>query len=373
MKRLFIAAMTAFIVLFASCKKSEPAPEINPVVTDASFDGFTIDFAPSSGVTSIEYAVCPLLSVGNNTDVAFESGAIEGWSTADPADGPVTAAVDSIGPYVVFARGVSASGLKSETKTISAMASPAGINIDGFNSIIIDADSYAFDSKYSKVGVLVASKSVLAEVAMTPEELIDVYFGAGMIPSYAIGESFAIALNGEQDYEYYVCIVTLDANGDLCDKMYFTFVSPAFDEAEQTPDKMTIEVKDITESTARIIYTMGDNTCAYYQALYKKSDYDKLRSEAEAAGEDPDKYVRDYTAFYGGLLVENEDYVWPDLTPGTDMVAVGFPMNGNGINGYGEGTIVDFKTLGASAAPAGAPASHGVVRPVTLDQIRALR
>lgn len=367
MKKISVVAASVLTVCTAaiSCKDGQDTAEIRPVVTAADYTGFTIDFAPSAGTADIEYAVCPFASAGDGALAAFEAGSLEGILTASASDGPVTAAADSIGPYVVYARGVTASGIKGTTCGIPVMAAPAGIMIEDFTSIIIDAGCYAFGDRYAGIGVLVASKSVLQEVGMSMTEILDVYMASGQIPMSEPGDMVTIALNGEPGYEYYVGIVATDESGTALENMYFTFFAPEFDESLVLPDKVGVQVSEVTENSARVVCTMGANTCAYYQAMMTRADYDKLLAEGE-------EYLRDYVAFYGVFMSEDDDYVWPDLPSGTDMIFVCYPMNGNGIKGYGEKTEAAFTTGGSAAQDPSYRHARNFSAPVTADAVGKL-
>lgn len=367
MKKISILAVSVLTVCTAaiSCKDGQDTAEISPSVISADYDGFTIDFAPSAGTADIEYAVCPFSSAGDGALAAFEAGSLDGIVTARASDGPVTAAADSVGPYVVYARAVSSSGIKGAVCELPAMAAPAGITINGYNSIIIDAGCYAFDEKYAGIGVLVASKSILQEIGMSMTEILEVYMASGQIPLSEPGDKVAVALNGEPDYEYYVGVVATDEGGEMLESLYFTFVAPEFDGSLALPEKVDVQVSEVTDNSARVVCTMGANTCAYYQAMMTKADYENIIAE----GED---YLRDYVAFYGVCMSENDDYVWPDLPSGTDMIFICYPMNGNGIKGYGEKTEVTFTTGGTAASAPSYRHARTVSVPVSADALRKL-
>lgn len=371
MKKLSILAVSVLTVCTAaiSCKDGQETAEIRPTVTSAGYEGFTIDFAPSAGVADIEYAVCPLASAGDGALAAFEAGSLSGIVTARASDGPVTAAADSVGPYVVYARGVTSSGIKGTTCGIPAMAAPAGMMIEDFNSILINAGYYAFDEKYAGIGVLVASKIVLQQIGMSMTEIVELYLESGMIPLSEPGSMVTVPLNGEPGYEYYIGLVATDNSGAMLENMYFTFFAPEFDETLALPEKVGVQVSEIADNSARIVCTMGANTCAYYQALMTRADYDKVLS---GGGSDPEGYLRDYVAFYGVFMSENDDYVWPDLPSGTDMVFVCYPMNGNGIKGYGEKTEVAFTTGGTAVSASSYGHMRKISAPVTAETVRNL-
>lgn len=88
----------------------------------------------------------------------------------------------------------------------------------------------------------------------------------------------------------------------------------------------------------------------------------------------------DESGFTINYTAGDDDYVWPDLQPGTDYIALGYPMNGNGTLGYGATAKAYFKTTGTApeeeaglkgVAPKGAGAPK-VLRPITAEQLKAV-
>jgi hypothetical protein len=185
------------------------------------------------------------------------------------------------------------------------------------------------------------------------------------------------SMNGECDYEYLVAALVLDENGDVYDIVHVPFTSPSFDEnAPEATVEITLGTNDANGT--QLIYTMGEGTLGYYQSVYTKLDYDELVAYGASIGMTEQEYIQQYTAFYGYVLYENDDYVWADLEPDTEMVAVGCPFNKNGIEGYGEMTTLPFKTAPADEATASvrefvtkkATTKRALVRKEQLDALK---
>lgn len=341
---------------------------------------FNIDFVPSEDVETIRYAVVSAVSMPlPESRQAFEDGTLEGIEVTDAVSVPVVR--DSIGPYAVYARGITATGLESETQYSQIMAFGAGLTVDHFDLVAMDLTATIHDESVASSGLLVVSKSVLAELGMSIEEITETYASFGMITPIPDGETGIVALNGYEDYDYVMGVAGFDASGNFVACGSFSFHSDFADESLPLPGNMTIEVSEITETTARVKYVMGENTRAYYQAVMTVADYNDLVSYGASLPEydNPEDYVRDYVAVYGATLFADDDYVWPNLLPGTDYVAVGFPMNGNGTFGYGASAKKEFATAGTAAASVSGYGliSRGaetiaVIRPLGAEEIKAV-
>ena len=118
---------------------------------------------------------------------------------------------------------------------------------------------------------------------------------------------------------------------------------------------------------------MGENTRLYYQSVMTLSDYNNLLSYGESYGySDPDEYVRDYVAVYGYSMFTDDDYVWGSLSSGTEYIALGYPMNGNGTLGYGATAKQEFTTSTGSSSSvktSSVPAKREVrtIRSITVE------
>ena len=167
-------------------------------------------------------------------------------------------------------------------------------------------------------------------------EVLKLYYTYGMVPVYTADTEFTMALNGLPDEAYYIGIVSTDSAGQIISTSEYTLVAPAHDASLPLPGTLSIEVKEVTDNTARLVYTMSDNTSCYYQGVLTVADYEDLYAHpVEDYKDDPEGYIRQYVAFFSDPMAVDDDYVWPDLQPGTDYIALGYPMNGNGTLGYG--------------------------------------
>ena len=341
---------------------------------------FDISFTPSGDVTEIKYAVTSAVQKSlEEYKAAFEDGTLEGIATLTAGtDNSVSVARDSIGPYFVFAKGITSSGIESETVSSQIMAAPAGFTVDAYDLVAMDITSTIYDDSQAYSGLLVVSKSVLQELGMSIEELLEMYAMYGMVPYTAAGTSMTVALNGYEDYDYIMGVVGFDASGMPVSYGSFSFKSGFADASLPLPSPLVIEAYNVGDTEASVKYTMGENTRAYYQMIVTLDGYNTLL-EAGAGIEDYDKpedYVRDYAAVYGTTMFTDDDYVWQGLDPGTDYVALGFPMNGNGSLGYGEMTATEFSTTGTASSAAATTglmstaSGKKVFRPVTLESAR---
>lgn len=343
-------------------------------VSDGCFD---IGFTPGEGLSSIKYAVVSAVSRPISESLtAFEEGTLEGIEEITPDIATVSIERDSIGPYAVFAKGITDTGLESETAYSQIMPFGAGLTVDNYDLVAMDLTATIHDESLASSGLLVVSKSVLGELGMTIEEITEMYASIGMVTPIANGEKGIVALNGYEDYDYIMGVAGFDASGNYVTCGSFSFHSGFADENLPLPEEMAIEVSEISESSARIKYTMGANTRAYYQSVMTLADYNDLVNYGSSLPDydNPEDYVRDYVAVYGTTMFTDDDYVWPDLTAGTEYIAVGYPMNGNGTFGYGETAKAEFTTAGTAPASAKglspAQRKNNVIRPLTLEEIK---
>ena len=377
-------AMSALSIL-ASCNKDGGEPEPASMAVELNYAGepgaFDISFTPSDNVTEIRYAVASAVQQSlDELKAAFDDGSLKDIESFAP-DGENTVSVvrDTIGPYYVLAKGISDKGVESETAAAQIMATGAGFTVDAYDLAAMDITPTIYDADQAYSGMLVVSKMVLGEIGMSIEELLEMYALFGMVPYAADGESMTVALNGDENYDYIMGVVGFDADGMPVSYGSFSFKSGLPDESLPLPEPLAIEAYDIGETQASVKYTMGENTRAYYQMITTLDDYNSLL-EAGAAMPDeyekPEDYARDYAAVYGYTLFADDDYVWEGLDPGTDYVAFGCPMNGNGIFGYGEMTIEEFTTAGdppattTSTSAVTAKPKIKAARPVTVESAR---
>lgn len=343
---------------------------------------FDIGFTPSENVVEIKYAVTSAVQQSlDDYKAAFADGTLKGIETYAPdgKDNTVSVARDTIGPYFVLAQGVSESGMESEVVSSQIMATGAGFTVDAYDLVAMDLTSTIYDDNQTASGLLVVSKSVLQELGMTIDDLLEMYASAGMVPYTDAGTSMTVALNGYENYDYVMGVVGFDAGAMPVSYGSFSFTSGSPDESLPLPSPLTIDAYEVGDASAAIKYTMGENTRAYYQMVLPLAAYNSL-IEAAAGYEEyekPEDYVRDYAAVYGYTLFADDDYVWEGLDPGTEYVAVGFPMNGNGSYGYGEMAKEEFTTTGTaseatSAAIAPVKEAKKHIRPVTAESAMEL-
>lgn len=341
---------------------------------------FDIIFTPSADIAEIRYAVTSAVQQPlEDLLSSFADGSLEGIETyaLDGGNNTLSIARDSIGPYYVFAKGVTASGTESGVASAQIMPTSAGFTVDAYDLVAMDITSTIYDDSQTCSGLLVVSRSVLQEIGMTIDELLEMYAMYGMVPYTDAGTSMTVALNGYENYDYIMGVVGFDADGMPASYGSFSFTSGFADESLPLPSPLTVEAYEVGSSEAAIRYTMGENTRAYYQMIMPLEDYNSLLDAGAGMDEydKPEDYVRDYAAVYGYTMFMDDDYVWTGLAPGTDYVALGFPMNGNGSLGYGDMALEEFTTSGTSSAAlssAGIPCKNGqkVIRPLSAESVR---
>ena len=185
------------------------------------------------------------------------------------------------------------------------MAFSAGLTVDNFDLVAMDLTATVHDESIASSGLLVVSKSVLGELGMSIEELTEMYASFGMVTPIANGEKGIVALNGYENYDYIMGVAGFDASGNYVTCGSFSFHSDFADENLPLPGEMVIEVSEITESTARVQYIMGENTRAYYQSVMTVADYNDLLAYGASLPDDyddPEDYVRDYVVNASGSV-----------------------------------------------------------------------
>lgn len=368
---LIIVSVLTCAALFTACKKDNGQDlsklTLEAAVTGFDADGFTVTYTPGELCESIEYAVVASVDA-KEAYAEFADGVLSVSETMARPSEPVVFPQDSIGPFTLFSRPVSSDGTKGDIVVTYATASPAGVLMSGYDDILIDLQVAISDTeKYDKVGTLVISKQVMGELGMTVEELVNMYYEADMIPVFSNGEEFKSALNGMPDEIYYVALAAVGKDGAVADVFYYTLVSPPTDPELPLPGAMTIDVRDIAETTARLIYTMGENTRCYYQAAITVDGYNELIESAPDSYEKPEDYVREYIAFYSTLMYTDDDWVWPDFIPGTEYIALAYPMNANGILGYGPTASFNFTMEGTPPSQVYGDSGTGLILPVVKE------
>lgn len=382
--RLIVAARAAngaYTVNYTNVHIPDFATSLSISVANLTYSGADVTVTPDEHTAKFVVGI----GDGNSTVEQFLAGEIESVSATGNAPKTVTLQnLDAETDYIVYAQAFNRENTGSEvvSKKITTLAGP-GVDIQVSMENTIQAYvTYTPNDKCGGVIALAASASVyyeFAEASGGEQALLETYYMMDMADVIAAGETKTTmwSMNGECDYEYLVAALVLDENGDVYDIVHVPFTSPSFDEnAPEATVEITLGTNDANGT--QLIYTMGEGTLGYYQSVYTKLDYDELVAYGASIGMTEQEYIQQYTAFYGYVLYENDDYVWADLEPDTEMVAVGCPFNKNGIEGYGEMTTLPFKTAPADEATASvrefvtkkATTKRALVRKEQLDALK---
>lgn len=382
--RLIVAARAAngaYTVNYTNVHIPDFATSLSISVANLTYSGADVTVTPDEHTAKFVVGI----GAGNSTVEQFLAGEIESVSATGNAPKTVTLQnLDAETDYIVYAQAFNRENTGSEvvSKKITTLAGP-GVDIQVSMENTIQAYvTYTPNDKCGGVIALAASASVYYEFAEAfggEQALLETYYMMDMADVIAAGETKTTmwSMNGECDYEYLVAALVLDENGDVYDIVHVPFTSPSFDEnAPEATVEITLGTNDANGT--QLIYTMGEGTLGYYQSVYTKLDYDELVAYGASIGMTEQEYIQQYTAFYGYVLYENDDYVWADLEPDTEMVAVGCPFNKNGIEGYGEMTTLPFKTAPADEATASvrefvtkkATTKRALVRKEQLDALK---
>jgi hypothetical protein len=382
--RLIVAARAAngaYTVNYTNVHIPDFATSLSISVANLTYSGADVTVTPDEHTAKFVVGI----GDGNSTVEQFLAGEIESVSATGNAPKTVTLQnLDAETDYIVYAQAFNRENTGSEvvSKKITTLAGP-GVDIQVSMENTIQAYvTYTPNDKCGGVIALAASASVYYEFAEAfggEQALLETYYMMDMADVIEAGETKTTmwSMNGECDYEYLVAALVLDENGDVYDIVHVPFTSPSFDEnAPEATVEITLGTNDA--NGAQLIYTMGEGTLGYYQSVYTKLDYDELVAYGASIGMTEQEYIQQYTAFYGYVLYENDDYVWADLEPDTEMVAVGCPFNKNGIEGYGEMTTLPFKTAPADEATASvrefvtkkATTKRALVRKEQLDALK---
>jgi hypothetical protein len=382
--RLIVAARAAngaYTVNYTNVHIPDFATSLSISVANLTYSGADVTVTPDEHTAKFVVGI----GDGNSTVEQFLAGEIESVSATGNAPKTVTLQnLDAETDYIVYAQAFNRENTGSEvvSKKVTTLAGP-GVDIQVSMENTIQAYvTYTPNDKCGGVIALAASASVYYEFAEAfggEQALLETYSMMDMADVIKAGETKTTmwSMNGECDYEYLVAALVLDENGDVYDIVHVPFTSPSFDEnAPEATVEITLGTNDA--NGAQLIYTMGEGTLGYYQSVYTKLDYDELVAYGASIGMTEQEYIQQYTAFYGYVLYENDDYVWADLEPDTEMVAVGCPFNKNGIEGYGEMTTLPFKTAPADEATASvrefvtkkATTKRALVRKEQLDALK---
>ena len=163
-------------------------------------------------------------------------------------------------------------------------------------------------------------------------------------------ERLLIPLNGSLDFDYWLVCAVMDESGALYSIEKLPVRSPSY--TENAPEAtMTIEVGELTPTTARLIHTPDANTVGYYTLIYTRERYEEMLNTARTDPSiaeiypNPEDYVVYFLRWEGWRWFEREDNIWQELTPGTEYMAVGAPFNVNGFEqGAGRLATAPFTT-----------------------------
>lgn len=330
--------------------------------------------------TPDDYTKSYKIGIGRATSTVDQFLADEIETTTIDGNEPNTIEIEGLSPeenYIIYAQSYNNEGPGCDvvTTTVKTAVAPAvDINVTMDNVIMADV-KITPNEVTSRYIYLAASAEIFDEYSALfggDVALLETFYelgeaGMGEGPSESQWE-----LNGSCSYEYLIACVIYDEDGEAYDVVKTYFTSP--EKVEGAPEaSVQITVGEVTSTSAQLIYNMSGGTLGYYQAVYSESNYLELM---EQGGVD---YVFQYTAFYGSLMMENDDYVWPRLTPGTKYIAVGCPFNVNGIDGYGQMATAEFTTPDGSSATSAAgntagKRSRNIRRGlISADQIKAIK
>ncbi len=137
---------------------------------------------------------------------------------------------------------------------------------------------------------------------------------------------------------YTVYVVLIDTDGQYSDVQKFTVTTEKKGTSETA--HVSIEVKDITKTTATIVNTPDENTSSYRETIVEKSLYNE-ENIIKYLQETPDSQELPYHS-------DEYTWTWPKLKPGTTYYAVAMAKNGD--NEWGPLTKVEFTTLSVDQA-----------------------
>lgn len=349
------AANGAYTVGYANVHVPDFATSLSIAVENLTYSSADVVVTPD------EHAVKFVVGIGDATSTVdqFLAGEIETVSAS--GNEPKTIGLQNLDAettYIVYAQAFNRENTGSDVVTakVTTLEGPdVDIQVSMENTIQANV-TYTPNDKCGAVIALAASASVyfeFAEIYGGEEELLMTYYMMDMADVVMPGEPMTSqwAMNGECDYEYLVAALVLDENMEPYKIVHEYFTSPSFD--ENAPEAgVEITIGELTSTSAQVLYTMSEGTLGYYQSIYELTDYEDLVAEGLSMGFTEEAYIQQYTAFYGYVMYENDDYLWEGFEPNTEYVAVGCPFNKNGIEGYGKNAVVHFTTLDADATTA---------------------
>lgn len=132
---------------------------------------------------------------------------------------------------------------------------------------------------------------------------------------------------------YSVFVVLVDKDGQYSDVQEFKVTTAKKGTSETA--HVSIEVKDITKTTATIVNTPDENTSSYRETIVEKSLYNE-ENIIKFLQETPDSLELPYHS-------DEHSWTWEKLKPGTTYYAVAMAKNADGK--WGPLTKVEFTTL----------------------------
>lgn len=129
---------------------------------------------------------------------------------------------------------------------------------------------------------------------------------------------------------YTVCVVLIDADGQYSDVQEFTVTTEKKGTSETA--HVSIEVKDITKTTATVVNTPDENTSSYRESIVEKSLYNE-EDIINYLQKTPDSLELPYRS-------DEHTWTWAKLKPGTAYYAVAMAKNADGK--WGPLTKVEF-------------------------------
>ncbi len=349
------AANGAYTVGYANVHVPDFATSVSIAVENLTYSGADVVVTPD------EHTVKFVVGIGdaNSTVDQFLAGEIE--TVSANGNEPKTIGLQNLDAettYIVYAQAFNRENTGSDVVT-AKVTTLEGPNVDiqvSMENTIQANVTYTPNDKCGAVIALAASAEVyydFAEAFGGEEELLMTYYQMDMADVIMGSEPMTSqwSMNGECDYNYLVAALVFDENMEPYKIVHKEFTSPSFD--ENAPEAaVEITIGELTSTSAQVLYTMSEGTLGYYQSIYTLTDYEDLAAYGESIGMTEEAYIQQYTAFYGYVMYENDDYVWEGFEPNTEYVAVGCPFNKNGIEGYGKNAVVHFTTLDADAATA---------------------
>ena len=379
----YLENMTDYRVLVA-------AKDASGIYNVSTLDVHTPDYPTSMAiqVDSLAYSLVKASFTPDANTVSFMVGIGEEGSTAEEflngdltsktieGNEPATITFTGLDPetnYTIYAVSYNNEGPGCEVQSSVAktlVAPAATIDVVCQNATLATC-TITPNEQCLAYSAVVMSKELFSEflamfgndVVVMLEELTS--YGMTIVGNTA--DPFPAELNGSCSYDYYLGVLLFDLAGESYDVILHEFSSPDF--VEGAPEaNVEINVYDITESSARVTYTMDPNTVGYYQSIYSALDYQEL---VTYGGEE---YIFQYTAFYGYMMTTDDDYVWDGFYSNTEYVAVGCPFNVNGIDGYGALATKEFTTLPGGSTTSANKNAHNFVqkRPAPVKLTKAI-